>query len=56
MLGYVMIDEWLGIFGMIDVILYVYMYASVCVCELELGVSIRVSVSGSCRVEVGVFD
>ena len=38
MLGYVMIDEWLGIFGMIDVILYVYMYASVCVCELECNI------------------
>ena len=41
MLGYAMIDEWLGLFGMIDVILYVYMYASVCVCVCELECNIK---------------
>ena len=39
-----------------------YRWTSICVSSadkydmLDLGVSIRVSVSGSCRVEVGVFD
>ena len=38
MFGHAVIDEWQGLFGMIDIMLYAWMYASVCVCELEYNI------------------
>ena len=32
MFGHAVIDEWQGLFGMIDIMWYAWMYASVCVC------------------------